>query len=319
MLQAPDSFEGSVNDLYLTFTSKILPDPNVVAHIHVRLKEYCANPNAVFLIRYVSSTVRRQIYHTKFGDRFKATDNSPAWWMSGRLMDSWKPSADEFAVALARAPSHMFDIKNASDRALNRFGWHIAHFYNVKDRQTEYQLWNRQELARRFLRNIHPCNQFYLPLNDWAQYGERIPVKSFFAHIYANRYGEVWKEYLQLIAEKPISFDSTVTSFRYVINSKRPESETKNIRQPRRIRLQTEHIAESNTTSQEIDWGRLRSQRDMMRQLYKKYMGRSQDMIAAYADAEQRGLVHRKSNVNNVSPEDYAYRLYLDGMKKGWF
>jgi hypothetical protein len=316
ILQAPDSFDGSLNDLYLNFVSKILPDPNVVAHIHIRLKEYCSNPNAVFLIRYVRSTVRRQIYHTRFGDRFKATDNSPAWWIAGQLIKGWKPSADEFATALAIAPSHMFDIKDASDRVLNRFGWHIAHFYNVKDRQTEYQLWSRQELIRRFLRNIHPCNQFYLPLNDWAQYGEKIPVKSFFAQVYANRYGEVWREYLQLIAQESIPYDPTASSFRYVISSKRPKTE---IRQPRRIRLKTEHVTQSNTMVEEIDWGQLRSQRDMMRQLYKKYGGRPQDMIAAYADAERRGFVHRRSNVNNVSPEDYAYRLYLDGMAKGWF
>jgi hypothetical protein len=34
--------------------------------------------------------------------------------------------------------------------------------------------------------------------------------------------------------------------------------------------------------------------------------------------AERRGEVKRSSNVRNMTPEEYASRLYADGVAKGW-
>jgi hypothetical protein len=61
------------------------------------------------------------------------------------------------------------------------------------------------------------------------------------------------------------------------------------------------------------------SQRDVMRQLIKKY-GRNEDAVCrSYALAESRGEVPRYSNKYNLSPEQYARALYRDGERKGWF
>jgi hypothetical protein len=61
------------------------------------------------------------------------------------------------------------------------------------------------------------------------------------------------------------------------------------------------------------------SQRDIMRQIYRRNRGRSDDaIIKEYARAEVRGDVQRVNNTYNLSPEDYARRLLADGRIKGW-
>jgi hypothetical protein len=60
------------------------------------------------------------------------------------------------------------------------------------------------------------------------------------------------------------------------------------------------------------------SQRDLMRDLVKKYGDDTVRIMREYAIAEIKGIVERKSNLLNLSAEDYAYALLKDGMKKGW-
>ena len=60
------------------------------------------------------------------------------------------------------------------------------------------------------------------------------------------------------------------------------------------------------------------SQRDLMRDLYRKHRGNEDAIIAAYAAAERRGEVQRASNSYDLDAEEYAYRLLADGKKKGW-
>ena len=60
------------------------------------------------------------------------------------------------------------------------------------------------------------------------------------------------------------------------------------------------------------------TQRDMMRGLYRRVGGDHERVVAAYAAAERSGDVQRASNVRQMTPEEYAERLYQDGVKKGW-
>lgn len=60
------------------------------------------------------------------------------------------------------------------------------------------------------------------------------------------------------------------------------------------------------------------TQRDVMRDLYRRCGGDHNRVIAAYAAAERAGNVRRASNVRGMEPEEYAERLYQDGIKKGW-
>ena len=60
------------------------------------------------------------------------------------------------------------------------------------------------------------------------------------------------------------------------------------------------------------------TQRDVMRNLHHRFEGDHDRVVAAYAASERRGDVQRASNVRGMSPEEYAERLYEDGVAKGW-
>lgn len=59
-------------------------------------------------------------------------------------------------------------------------------------------------------------------------------------------------------------------------------------------------------------------QRDIMRQLWRKYAPDHARIIREYAVSEMAGLVPRASNPRNTSPIEYAKRLLADGLAKGW-
>ena len=56
-----------------------------------------------------------------------------------------------------------------------------------------------------------------------------------------------------------------------------------------------------------------------MRRLIQRYGHDRDRVVKAYAEAERRGEVQRKSNKHGISPEGYATALFADGVKKGWF
>jgi len=61
------------------------------------------------------------------------------------------------------------------------------------------------------------------------------------------------------------------------------------------------------------------SQRDMIRYLVST-CGRNRDAVCQeYARAERRGKVERRGNRLDLSPQAYAYALWNDGLRKGWF
>jgi hypothetical protein len=57
---------------------------------------------------------------------------------------------------------------------------------------------------------------------------------------------------------------------------------------------------------------------ELMRELVAKHGRRPETVCPLYAKAERDGIVQRKSNRHEISPEQYAYRLYRDGERKGW-
>jgi hypothetical protein len=59
-------------------------------------------------------------------------------------------------------------------------------------------------------------------------------------------------------------------------------------------------------------------QRESMLELIEQYRGNKQSVIAAYARAERRGEVAHESNKSAYTPEQYARRLWQDGIRKGW-
>ena len=55
-----------------------------------------------------------------------------------------------------------------------------------------------------------------------------------------------------------------------------------------------------------------------MRELMRKHPNDPSAIIREYAQAEREGVVQRERDTNDLSAEDYASRLYADGIKKQW-
>ena len=63
---------------------------------------------------------------------------------------------------------------------------------------------------------------------------------------------------------------------------------------------------------------RLASQREVMRELFRRYGADEERIVREYAKAEKRGEVQRKSNAFDITPEQYARALWRDAVRKGW-
>lgn len=59
-------------------------------------------------------------------------------------------------------------------------------------------------------------------------------------------------------------------------------------------------------------------QRVVMQRLWRRYSGDKDKVLRAAADALKSGEMRWRSNTRDQSAEEYAYRLWLDGTKKGW-
>ena len=59
-------------------------------------------------------------------------------------------------------------------------------------------------------------------------------------------------------------------------------------------------------------------QRGKMRELFARYKGDVEATVSAYAKAEEKGEVERKSNSHKWGSLTYAKALMRDGMRKGW-
>jgi hypothetical protein len=62
----------------------------------------------------------------------------------------------------------------------------------------------------------------------------------------------------------------------------------------------------------------VKSQRQMMRELHRRYGDDAERIIREYAAAERRGEVPRRSDSHGLTAEQYARALWSDGMRKGW-
>lgn len=195
-VRAPDSFDGTLEELYERFVLPNLPAPASVRRCDALLREYVQRDDPLFLVRQVTGTVRGETYKASDGSRFMATDNAPAWWMHYTTFRDELPEGEEFARAVESAPYHFFEIARRFRGNISSAGWHVAHILAVKDRNTDYTSWTRRDLKRRFIRNVHPCNHFLVPKSDWQRWGGDPGVIAFSAGAFERRYGSVWSEFL---------------------------------------------------------------------------------------------------------------------------
>ena len=60
------------------------------------------------------------------------------------------------------------------------------------------------------------------------------------------------------------------------------------------------------------------TQRDKMNELFAHYGGDEEATVAAYAQAEEKREIDRKSNTHNLDAISYAKALMRDGKRRGW-
>lgn len=210
--KAPVVFDGSLEEFYEQFARDVLLSPARVEQFHHALVKYLSGENPLYLIRMNNGQTRGEIVRTDSGRQLRPTDNSPAWWIHANLfLNEFRPhSFDDF---IENVPWHMFSVR--LKQSVNRSGWHVAHIFGVKDKEIR----DSRDLALRMVRNIHPCNYFYVPTSDWRRYGGDETVISFFHQKFRNRYKSVWKEFLSLAGGMPLS-TSEVKDYRFVIGRK---------------------------------------------------------------------------------------------------
>ena len=182
---APAHFDGSLSELYEDWASKVLLPVSSVLAFHEELVTYLKSADPLFLTRMIRGQERGAIVRNREGHRLRATDNSPAWWIHSKLFQGLSTHDDGFSAFIESIPCHMFEIR--LPESISSAGWHVAHIFDAKDRNTAYEQWNRTELVRRMVRNIHPCNYFYIPKIDWQRYGGDPVVVAFFYEKFAER------------------------------------------------------------------------------------------------------------------------------------
>lgn len=213
---APVEFSGTLDQFCSRYVLPNLPAPAIVADFHRQLSAYVRGPDPLLLIRQVAGTERRQEpYSTSDGTRFRATDNSPAWWTHSALLQGCRVAPGAFGDVVASMPIHFHFARKLSARTANEAGWHVAHIFDVKDGNTAYLRWSHADAIGRFVRNIHPCNYFLVAECDWQRWGGDRWVIAYFADLYAARYADIWKEFLTIaradasrleVPAKPIAY-----------------------------------------------------------------------------------------------------------------
>jgi hypothetical protein len=216
LLSSPVSFDGTLDDLAQAFILPNLPEPSVVTAFHRALVDYCGRKDALFLIRKVPRTERRTIYSTSDGTRFKSTDNAPSWWVHATLFQGWAIDEGAFGEVVTSMPAHIHDVARTCPPTASGAGWHIAHIFSVNDRRTEWERFTRLEVMRRFVRSVHPCNYFLLPTPEWQRWGSDARVIGYFASLYADRYADVWSDFLRLANGSGQSLARSLSPIPYV-------------------------------------------------------------------------------------------------------
>ena len=205
MNHAPTIYSGSWDDLYATLVEPNLISRDTVTLVHGWLQRYCAETDALFLVRFVRGLDRRKTYLCRDGTRFAPCDNSPAWELHALL---WSGVIDSYTALKKHIPKlarHFHDVK-AGDN-MNRFGWYVAHIYSAKNGDTAFQKWDHAEVVQRFLRAIHPCNIFFVPRQRGRELGEHQSVIAYFAERYASRYAPVWHGFRESIHGASLTAD----------------------------------------------------------------------------------------------------------------
>lgn len=214
--RAPTSFSGTLDELYEKHAKHVLIDTGQIKEFHRALMDYLKMDDPVFLVRYVRDMERGKVIRTNRGHLVKGSDNAPPWYIHKNLYTQPFTGTHSCADFLTSAWCHFHNTHNHRPH-INSQDWYVAHIFRAKDRNTAWHDWDREELTKRMVRNIHPCNYFYVPLNDGPKYGEDPTVISYFYDKFSRLYGDVWEEFLATADAAPIRNAPDIAHFEYSI------------------------------------------------------------------------------------------------------
>lgn len=215
MPQAPDNFDGALDQFYNEHAKHVLIARKQIEIFHRTLMAHLEIDDPVYLIRKVKGLERGETIRTRQGHLVRATDNSPPWYIHHELFTSSFSDKRNFSAFMDSVPCHMFHIN--LPQSVNSKKWHVAHLFDVNNRDTDFQSWGKDELRRRMTRSIHPCNYFYIPKEQWRRYGGAKDVLSYFYKKYSELYHDVWEEFLAIAKAEPIPYTPDCVRFKYSI------------------------------------------------------------------------------------------------------
>jgi hypothetical protein len=219
--EAPSSYSGTLSELYSDWAKYVLLAPSIVGEFHKQFCAYLDSADPLFLVRKVTSQERGQTLRTENGARLRPTDNAPAWWIHYQLFSGQFRKYASFAAFIEAVPCHMFDVRLPDN--INQAGWHVAHIFDVKNRDVRFHQWDRNELRRRAVRNIHPCNYFYIPKWEWQLHGGNPTVIAFFYEKFESLYRTIWKDFLKIVDGVPDFVSVGASEYRYSFSASRPD------------------------------------------------------------------------------------------------
>lgn len=198
---APASFDDTRSDYIERYLEPLLPDVGAVETFHRGLVDYLARPDARHLVRAVAGLERGVPVTTLDGATLIPGDNSPAWWWHAVLFNDLLADPPVFASFIEATPFHMFKAP-ARKETLNAKGWYVAHILDVRNRDGRWLDWPTTTAVWRFVRNIHPCNVFYVPKGsaDWIDVSADPVMLASVAAFYRERYAAIWDEFCTLAA-----------------------------------------------------------------------------------------------------------------------
>jgi hypothetical protein len=168
----------------------------------------------LFLVRKVRGQERGHTLRTEYG-QVRPTDNAPVWWIHFQLISGQFQKSSSFSSFVESIPCRLFEVRLPEN--INQAGWHVAHIFDVKDRNVFFDSLDRDELLRRTARNIHPCNYFYIPKTEWRRYGGNHTVIAFFYEKFKSLYRSIWDDFLLLVDDIPPFAAAGSSEYRYSI------------------------------------------------------------------------------------------------------
>ncbi len=219
--EAPTVYNGTLGELYDGWAKHVLLSPSVIEEFHRQFCTYLDFADPLLLIRYMTGQRRGQTLRTDYGLQWRPTDNSPAWWIHYQLFSGHFQQYASFDSFIESVPCHMFQVR--LPESINKTGWHVAHIFDVKDGDVQFRGWDRKELERRFARNIHPCNYFYIPKYEWQRHGGNPTVIAFFYEQFKSIYRTIWEDFLRLVDGTPLLVSVEAGKYKYAFSANKTD------------------------------------------------------------------------------------------------